>query len=184
MLKAIIIGIVVTIVGLFTLTGISKRKESNTNTPSANVPNTAEVYSDANQVKVAISGEINHPGSYYIGVEDTLMDLIDKAGGVTEKADTKAYNPSILISTHTSFYIPPKSSPSSACVETEITKVNINTADKPALRSIGLSESRAQAVIDYRTSNGPFQAIEDIRNVSGIAEVTFRKIKNKITISD
>ena len=41
MLKAIIIGIVVTIVGLFTLTGISKRKESNTNTPSANIPNTA-----------------------------------------------------------------------------------------------------------------------------------------------
>ena len=63
MLKAIIIGIVVTIVGLFTLTGISKRKEGNTNTPSANIPNTAEVYSDANQVKVAISGEINHPGS-------------------------------------------------------------------------------------------------------------------------
>ena len=130
----------------------------------------------------------HHPEEAGIVIDEhgwtDVMDLIDKAGGVTEKADTKAYNPSILISTHTSFYIPPKSSPSSACVETEITKVNINTADKPALRSIGLSESRAQAVIDYRTSNGPFQAIEDIRNVSGIAEVTFGKIKNKITISD
>ncbi len=183
MLKAIIIGIVVTIVGLFTLTGISKRKESNNNTPSNNIP-TTEIIEDATQIKVAISGEINHPGSYYLGVESTLRELIEKAGGVTEKADTKAYNPSILISTRTSFYIPPRAAPSSACVETEIKKVNINTADKAALISIGLSDSRAQATIDYRNENGRFQAIEDIRNVPGIAEVTFSKIRNKITISD
>ncbi len=182
MLKRIIIGIVVTVVGLFALTGVAKRKD--TSNPSANLPSIAEQVEEENQVRIAISGEINHPGSYYLSREDTLSDLIEKAGGVTEKADTKAYNPSILISTRTAFYIPPKSSPASSCVETEITKVNINTADKAALRSIGLSESRAQGVIDYRNEKGPFQAIEDIRNVSGIAEVTFSKIKNKITISD
>ena len=65
------------------------------------------------------------------------------------------------------------------------TLVNINTADKATLMTLsglGGTGVKAQAVIDYRTQNGPFAAIEDIMNVSGIGTATFNTIKDSITV--
>jgi competence protein ComEA len=63
--------------------------------------------------------------------------------------------------------------------------VNINTADLATLETLnGIGPSKAQAIIDYRTQNGPFAAIGDIMNVSGIGTVTFNNIKDFITVSD
>lgn len=62
-------------------------------------------------------------------------------------------------------------------------KININTAGYEALQEItGVGPVIAQRIIDYRTQNGPFQRIEDIKNVSGIGEKTFEKMKDEITI--
>ena len=68
--------------------------------------------------------------------------------------------------------------------ETEVSgKININTAGYEQLQEItGVGPVIAQRIIDYRDANGPFQKIEDIKNVSGIGEVTFEKMKNQITV--
>ncbi len=61
--------------------------------------------------------------------------------------------------------------------------VNINTATVQELTSVsGIGESRALAIIDYREKNGRFGSIEDIKNVDGIKDGLFSKIKDKITI--
>ncbi len=61
-------------------------------------------------------------------------------------------------------------------------KVNINTADLTALQTLnGIGESRAQAIISYRESMGAFQTIEDIKQVDGIGEGIFNKIKDAIS---
>ncbi|KKU54933.1 MAG: hypothetical protein UX77_C0021G0012 [Parcubacteria group bacterium GW2011_GWA1_47_11] len=61
--------------------------------------------------------------------------------------------------------------------------VNINTADLATLETLnGIGPSKAQAIIDYRTQNGPFAKIEDIMNVSGIGTATFNNIKDFITV--
>ena len=63
--------------------------------------------------------------------------------------------------------------------------ININTAGPVELETLnGIGPSKAQAIIDYRTQNGPFRNIEDINNVSGIGDVTFSKIKDFITIGE
>lgn len=62
--------------------------------------------------------------------------------------------------------------------------VNINTADKTALMTLtGIGEVKAQAIIDYRTTNGPFETIEEIQEVSGIGPSTYANIKDHITVS-
>ena len=62
-------------------------------------------------------------------------------------------------------------------------KININTADSSSLQEIpGVGPSTAEKIIQYRESNGKFQSIEDIKNVSGIGDKTFEKMKDKICV--
>ncbi|AFG35983.1 competence protein ComEA-like protein with helix-hairpin-helix repeat region [Fervidobacterium pennivorans DSM 9078] len=62
-------------------------------------------------------------------------------------------------------------------------KININTASLEELEKLpGIGPSKAQAIIDYRTNNGPFKSIEEIKNVKGIGEKTFEKLKDLITV--
>lgn len=62
-------------------------------------------------------------------------------------------------------------------------RVNINKASKEELMKLkGLGESKADAIITYRTNNGDFKTIEDIKNVSGIGDALFDKIKDFITV--
>ncbi len=61
--------------------------------------------------------------------------------------------------------------------------VNINTATKEELLTLtGIGESKANCIIAYRQEKGSFNNIEDIKNVSGIGEALFEKIKESITV--
>lgn len=62
-------------------------------------------------------------------------------------------------------------------------KVSINTGSKEELMTLtGIGEAKAQDIIDYREENGPFKALEDIMNVSGIGEALYEKIKEQIKL--
>lgn len=48
--------------------------------------------------------------------------------------------------------------------------VNVNTADAEALTKLpGIGEAKAQAILDYRAEHGPFAALAELENVSGIS---------------
>jgi comEA protein len=62
-------------------------------------------------------------------------------------------------------------------------KIDINRATLSELESLpGIGPTTAQAIIDYRTLNGPFLKTEDITNVSGIGAGTYERIKDLITV--
>lgn len=61
--------------------------------------------------------------------------------------------------------------------------ININTADKETLMKLyGIGEVKAAAIIEYREKNGLFKNTEEIKNVKGIGEATFSKIKDRIIV--
>ena len=61
--------------------------------------------------------------------------------------------------------------------------VNINKATKEQLLTLtGIGESKADSIINYRQEHGQFNCIDDIKNVLGIGETLFEKIKNNITV--
>ncbi|MFA6476523.1 MAG: helix-hairpin-helix domain-containing protein [Candidatus Paceibacterota bacterium] len=63
--------------------------------------------------------------------------------------------------------------------------VNINTAGLDELDSgiTGVGPAIAGKIILYRETNGLFKTIEEIKNVSGIGDATFLKMKDQITVS-
>ena len=46
----------------------------------------------------------------------------------------------------------------------------------------GVGPATAEKIIDYRKQNGRFQSIEDIKNVSGIGDKTYEKLKDHIRV--
>ena len=62
-------------------------------------------------------------------------------------------------------------------------KVSINTGTLEELQTLdGIGETKAKAIIGYRETNGLFKKIEEIKNVSGIGDSTYEKIKDRITL--
>ncbi|MCG6939048.1 MAG: ComEA family DNA-binding protein [Gammaproteobacteria bacterium] len=63
-------------------------------------------------------------------------------------------------------------------------KININTATAEQIASAmtGIGESKAKAIVDYRTTYGKFESIESLVNVDGIGEKTVENNKDKITL--
>ena len=63
------------------------------------------------------------------------------------------------------------------------TLISINNSDIEQLKEIpGIGEVKAKAIISYRESNGEFRSIDELKNVDGIGEKTFEKIKDNIKL--
>lgn len=143
--------------------------------------------------KVYISGEINKPGVYQIKDGDRLEDLINEAGGLTDKASEKTLNLAQRLDDQMKIYIPnideenslenidPNQAANiSASSKSEL--ININTASKEELMSLpNIGDKRADAIIEYRSAN-KFEKIEDIKNVTGIGDKFYEALKDLITI--
>ena len=72
---------------------------------------------------------------------------------------------------------------SSTKKEHKFSSVNINTATQTELETLpGIGPSIALKIINYRKENGKFSSIDDLKNVSGIGEAKFEKIKKYITV--
>lgn len=63
--------------------------------------------------------------------------------------------------------------------------VNINTATVAELDAVkGIGPSKAQAIVDYRSKNGAFKSLDDLKNVKGFGEKSIGKLKGELVIGD
>lgn len=129
-----------------------------------------------------------------------MDDLITLAGGFTAQADQNSVNLAAKLKDEEVIYIakvgeqapsaltesqtPADTTSSGQTGSSTTEKVNINTADLTELQTLsGIGAKKAQDIIDYRTQNGPFQAVEDLGNVSGFGDKTLAKLKDSITVN-
>ncbi|MDD3352953.1 helix-hairpin-helix domain-containing protein [Zoogloea sp.] len=71
-----------------------------------------------------------------------------------------------------------------AGIQLALAAVNINTATQSDLDGVkGIGPSKAQAIIEYRTKNGPFKNLDDLKNVKGFGEKSIDKLKGELTVS-
>ncbi len=131
---------------------------------------------------VDIDGAVKTPGVYELKEGSRVNDAIIMAGGLNDNAYTKNLNKAKLLNDGEKIYI--LSIDEIGESETNISSklININTASKEMLMTIsGIGDVYAQRIIDYR-NNKSFSSIEEIKNVNGIGEKTFEKMKDLITV--
>ncbi len=141
-----------------------------------------------NKVYIDIEGAVLNPGMYEVDEGLRLGEVIEIAGGLTH-ANTSCINLAAKISDEQYIKIPSEEEKcekeNNLSQNSEETKglININTADQAQLETLtGIGKTRAQDIISYRNENGNFSTKEDLKNVSGIGDATYDKIKDQITI--
>ena len=151
---------------------------------------TAQQTANSEKYYVDISGEVKNPGVYQVKKGTRLVDLIEKAGGLTQKANLDAINQASFVEDGSKIIIPSKDGSSESSGETGETssgitatgKVNINQASQDELMTLpGVGAVIAQRIIEYRSANR-FESIEDIKNVKGIGDATYEKLKDLIAV--
>jgi comEA protein len=61
-------------------------------------------------------------------------------------------------------------------------RVNINTADNGQMAALpGIGQSKAMAIIEYRSEHGPFPTVDSLANVRGIGKKLLEKIRPYVT---
>jgi len=144
-------------------------------------------------IAVDVSGAVKSPGVYFLEIGSRVEDAIEAAGGFLPEAFTESINLAAPLSDGSKVLVPiyPGNTPpdqigqenQDSVEDTTSFPININTANKETLMLLpGIGEIKAQAIIDYRTQNGPFTELEQIQEVSGIGPVTFENLKDLITI--
>ena len=67
--------------------------------------------------------------------------------------------------------------------EAKAGKININTANAEQLMQIpGVGEGTAANIIDYRNKNGDFKTLDQLKEVQGVGEKKYEKMKDMLTM--
>ena len=143
-------------------------------------------------ITVDVKGAVKSPGIYDLPVGSRIHDAVQKAGGLTEEADSKSLNLAQKVSDEALVYVPTKgeeaaSQQQAASGTTPSTskekKVNLNKASLEELKQVkGLGGKRAQDIIDHREANGKFKSVDELKKVSGIGVKTIEKLKDYVTV--
>ena len=168
----------------------------------------AQTTASVTLISVYICGEVNNPGIYEAPKGVILNEIIEDAGGFTDRASVNNINLVYQIEYNMSIYIPSEeeiaegfnggdiirrdgvyvwgssgaNNPEQGTGSGEIKTVNINTASEEELKTLpGIGDVTAKAIVDYR-KNTTFETIEDIKKVTGIGESKYNRIKDYICV--
>lgn len=142
----------------------------------------AEIVDSDGDVFVYVCGAVQREGVYKLPAGSRVYEAVEMAGGFREDAATSEVNQAEMLKDETKVYVPTIAETISAESEDD-GKINLNKATKEELMSLpGVGDSRAESIIQYRNENGGFKNIEEIKQISGIKEGLFEKIKHLIKI--
>ena len=203
--QKIIAIILITIIGI----GIYCYTDAIENTNEEEIENVLEVAqtnttkeTEEKNIFVHIAGCVQKEGMLELSSNSRIADAIEKAGGLTQEADLSDINLAYLLEDGMKIYIPnqnerqennektentakTESTPSMQIQDTNTKQnvININTATQEELDTLpGIGPATATKIIEYRKEKGKFKQKEEIKEVSGIGEAKYEKIKEYISI--
>lgn len=190
-----IIALIVVAFFVFVLREDSKKEEVYISEPSVQTTVTQEEGGETTTEKetslfVDISGAVKKPMVAELPAGSRVIDAINAAGGLKNGADIESINRAAFVNDGDKITIPMEGEmeigmEETATLSTEATKgkVNINTATLEELQTLnGVGPVTAEKILAYREKSGPFQKIEDLKEVDGIGDKTFDKLKDEIMI--
>lgn len=164
--------------------------EKSTSKKQSNESN-EHITSKTKNIIVDVKGAVEHPDIYEMKDNQRVKDVLNKAQ-IKQNADLTRINLSEKLVDQKMIYVPekgmniasPNATPSiNNSSGTVQTKVNLNTAKETELTTVnGLGPQKAKAIIEYREKKGSFNSVDQLKEVKGIGEKSFEKLKDYFTI--
>lgn len=148
--------------------------------PSATVSSTRLV--------VDVAGKVRHPGIVELPPGSRVVDAIVAAGGTKPGVSLTSLNLARLLVDGEQIIVgldvpvvpggPSNTSGSGGAATTTVAPIDLNTATEEQLESLpDVGPVTAQAILTWRTDNGPFSNVDDLLEVSGIGQATLADIR-------
>ncbi|ALG14724.1 hypothetical protein AOZ06_11760 [Kibdelosporangium phytohabitans] len=135
------------------------------------------------RIVVSVVGRVPKPGLVTLSEGARVADAVDAAGGASGP-DALALNMARRLSDGEQIYVGIPPPPEAVTVpQAKPAKVDLNTATVAQLDGLpGVGAVTAQRVIDWRTEHGHFTAVEQLRQIEGIGETRYTKLKDLVTV--
>ncbi len=166
--------VVAVVVGFFVWRSLP-RSEPVTAVPLGSAGAAAE-----SQLVVAVSGQVLRPGLVRLPAGSRVADAVQAAGGPLPGVDLSTLNLArkLVDGELVAVGAVPGQSPAAGDI-----RVNLNHATLAQLDTLpGVGPVLAQRIIDYRTKHGGFKSVNDLRQVDGIGEETFARLKDLVVV--
>jgi competence protein ComEA len=142
-------------------------------------------------VLVDVAGWVRRPGVYEFHDGDRVVDAIEAAGGARPGALLTSLNLAAPLADGSQILVPKEGATAPGTAPTGVegasgapaALINVNSASATELEALpGIGEVIAQAIVDYRTENGPFASVDALLDVSGIGDATLAEIRDLVTV--
>jgi len=133
------------------------------------------------------------PGVYTLELDSRVEDALAAVGGALPGAEIHALNLAALVTDgqriEVAFSTQSADGSTGAPAGSGVTGtsgsvgslIDLNNAGLPELESLpGIGPARAQSIIDWRTANGPFEALDSLRDIPGIGPETVSGIRGLV----
>ena len=132
-----------------------------------------EEYSQENCIHVEVRGDVKKEESFDLELGSTFKDIVNLID-LTDSSDIS--NLSFNMPLYNNMIITIRS-------KTDIKLVSINNATLDELCTLpGIGEAIASRILEYRIDNGSFHYLEELKNISGIGDKKYEKLKDYITL--
>ncbi len=148
----------------------------------------AEQLNEQAQIAVHVNGAVNQPGVYYFQRGERVLDAVERAQPKPE-ADVNKLQMARRLTDGETINVPLIGDELLGNVDVDTAsasqtgRISINQADQKQLESLpGIGPAYAQRIMEYRSANGGFTSIGDLKKISGIGEKTFEGLKDLIVL--
>jgi competence protein ComEA len=145
-------------------------------TVPALVSSAASGHANAGEIVVAVSGQVHRPGLVRLPAGSRVADALQAAGGALPGTDLSAVNLARKLVDGELIAV-------GLTVSAEPGPLNLNAATLAQLDALhGVGPVLAQRIIDFRTKRGGFTSVDELRQVDGIGEETFARLKELVVV--
>jgi competence protein ComEA len=163
-----------------------------TTTPAAPLPplpasSASATGASASRVVVDVVGAVHEPGLYRLPKGSRVADAVERAGGVTGKAQLDQVNLAAPLADGEQVVVPKRgavaaSPPSTGSASgAPAAPVQLSTATLEQLETLpGVGPVMAQKILDYRTKHGAFSSVDELDAVSGIGPKRLDQLRDLV----